>query len=65
MVSISSGLSGSWRGAGDYVVAYVSSFLLSVVRPLFDGVGLGFVIAGLMVFVVSWAVFMAVIGRKE
>lgn len=43
----------------------VTSFFASVVQPLFQQTGLGPIIAGLAVFIVGWAVFMAVIGKKE
>jgi len=41
------------------------SFLSSVVQPLFQQAGLGPIIAGLAVFIVGWAVFMTVVGKKD
>lgn len=43
----------------------MQAFIAAVVEPLFVEMGLGYVIAGLAVFVVGWQAFMWLIGRRS
>lgn len=43
----------------------IEGFITGVFGPVFDAVGLGAIIAGLVIFVVAWTAFVLIVGRKE